>query len=86
MKNFKEFMEDVDSTESKPVENRADVARKRFAMAKDRSIEMSSERKKEALERAKKSSSAVKFDNRKVVHSKSQLRLPGGNKKQKPEE
>ena len=81
MKNFKEFMEDSNVD----VENRADIARKRFSIAKERSAQVSHERKKEAEEKAKSSSSAVRFDNKKVVHSKSQLKLPGG-KRQKLEE
>ena len=81
MKNFKQFMENIDSTEERPVETRADIARKKFSAAKEKSSEFSNVKKKEAQERTRKSTSAVKFDNRKVVHSKSQLRLPGGNKK-----
>ena len=36
MKNFSEFMEDVDSTEEKPQKNRLDAAKDRFELQKQK--------------------------------------------------
>ena len=41
MKNFKKFIEEVDSAVKEPIETRSDVARRKFEMSKEKSTSVS---------------------------------------------
>tara|TARA_B100001057_G_scaffold419765_1_gene439734 strand:- start:745 stop:1002 length:258 start_codon:yes stop_codon:yes gene_type:complete len=80
MKNFKEFIEEVDSADEKSTENRSEIARKRFETQKIKTkseIESTREKVKDSGKR----STSMFNKHQSVKLNKSQGQLPTFNRK-----